>query len=172
MRRRKAVKRTRRQAQALNRAMHVQAQVRRRVQRVASRMLRTGQPLTSAARAEHSDPRTVREYLGITELRRLIKKAKDRAAKLERRRRRMLIPTTLGSTPIIVRGSKQASLLGRYMSAIGQYLRTGDKKGLSNFRGRSIGRYPLITDPDTLTSLAQAGALQLDEIYAHPGSSS
>jgi hypothetical protein len=172
MRRFKTKKRIRKQAQALNRAMHVLAQVRRRVQRVARRMLQTGQPLTSAARAEHSDPRTVREYLGVTELRRLIKKAKERAAKLERRRRKMLIPTTLGVTPIIVRRSKQASLLGRYMSAVGQYLRTGDTKGLANFQGRSIGSYPLITDPDTLSSLAQAGALLLDEIYALPESSS
>ena len=155
------------------RARHkANCKVQRRVKRVASRMIRTGQALTPAARAEHSDPRTVREYLGVTELRRLVKKAKERAANLERRRRNMLIPTTLGATPIIVRGAKQASLLGRYMSAVGQYLRTGDTKGLAKFKGRSIGRYSLITDPDTLSSLAQAGALQLDEIYALPESSS
>jgi hypothetical protein len=89
-----------------------------------------------------------------------------------RSRRKMLIPTTLGTTPITVRGSKQASVLGGYMSAVGQFLRTGDVDSLEKFRGKSIGSHPLITDADTLSSLAQAGALTLDEIYALPESSS
>ena len=58
------------------------------------------------------------------------------------------------------------------MSAVGQYLRTGKTEALHEFEGQSIAGHPLITDPDTLSSLAQAGALQLDEIYALPESSS
>ncbi len=71
-----------------------------------------------------------------------------------------------------LRGSKQASQLGRYMSAVGRYLRTGDVEGLAAFEGKSIGGHALITDPDLLSFLAQAGALTLDEIYALPESSS
>jgi len=58
------------------------------------------------------------------------------------------------------------------MSAVGYFLRTGNAKRLKEFEGRSIAGHLLITDPETLTSLAQAGALQLDEIYAVPESSS
>ena len=43
---------------------------------------------------------------------------------------------------------------------------------LEEFEGQSIAGHLLITDPETLSVLAQAGALQLDEIYALPESSS
>jgi hypothetical protein len=84
----------------------------------------------------------------------------------------MLVPTAVGNAPVTIRGSKQASELGKYMSAVGKYLRTGDVEGLGKFEGKSIGGHALITDPDLLSSLAQAGALTLDEIYAIPEASS
>ncbi len=138
---------------------------------VLARMRRTGVTLTAAAREEHIDPRTVRKYLGA-ELRGSRLKRRVRPTKGDRRRRDMLIPTALGTSPIVVRGSKQATQLGQYMSAVGKYLRTGDSDALDEFRRKSIGGHLLITDPNTLGSLAQAGALQLDEIYALPESSS
>jgi len=137
---------------------------------VLARMRRTGETLTAAAREEHIDPRTVCKYLG-PELRGL-REGRTQPTKVDRRRRRMLVPTLLGNVPETIRGSKQASLLGRYMSAVGYFLRTGNAKRLKEFEGRSIAGHLLITDPETLTSLAQAGALQLDEIYAVPESSS
>ena len=133
---------------------------------VLARMCRTGASLTAAAREEHIDPRTVRKYLGA-ELR-----GRGRATKADRRRRDMLIPTTIGNAPATVRDSKQASQLGKYMSAVSQYLRTGDQDGLAEFEGQSIAGHVLITDADLLSSLAQAGALTLDEIYAVPEASS
>lgn len=140
---------------AYHRALHVLA-----------RMRRTGSSLTVAAREEHIDPRTVRRYLS-TELRK-----HGKATKGDRRKRDMLVPTAVGNAPVTVRGSKQASELGKYMSAVGKYLRTGDVEGLGKFEGKSIGGHPLITDPELLSSLAQAGALTLDEIYATPEASS
>jgi len=133
---------------------------------VVARMRRTGMTLTAAAREEHIDPRTVRKYLR-SELR-----GRGNATNTDQRTRRMLIPTTVGNAPVAVRGSKQASELGKYMSAVGKYLRTGDVEGLAKFEGKSIGGHALITDPDFLSSLAQAGALTLDEIYAIPEASS
>lgn len=133
---------------------------------VLARMRRTGSTLTAAAREEHIDPRTVRKYLSTEFSRR------TRPTKADRRRRDMLMPTALGTAPVVVRGSRQASQLGRYMSAVGKYLRTGDADALGEFRGKSIGSQPFITDAETLSSLAQAGALTLDEIYALPESSS
>jgi hypothetical protein len=138
-----------------NRSLHVLAQIRR-----------TGMTLTAAARENHIDPRTVRKYLG-TDLKR-----NGIPSKSDRRRRDMLVPTSRGTTPVAVRGSSEASQLGRYMSSVGDYLRTGNTEGLDEFKGKSIGGHRLITDPDALDSLAQAGSLQLDEIYALPGSSS
>jgi hypothetical protein len=145
---------------ARNRALHV-----------LSRMRRTGATLTAASREEHIDPRTVKKYVA-TDLRRLKKGKQTVPTKSDRRRRRMLIPTALGTTPVIVSGSRKASLLGRYMSAVGQYLRTGNTQGLSAFKGKSIGGHDLITDPEILNVLAQAGSLQVEEIYALPESSS
>jgi len=133
---------------------------------VLARMRRTGASLTTAAQEEHIDPRTVRKYLKA-ELR-----DRGKATKADRRRRDMLIPTTVGNAPVTVRGSRQASQLGKYMSAVSKYLRTGDGEPLAKFQNQSIGGQALITDPNTLTVLAEAGALTLDEIYAHPESSS
>lgn len=133
---------------------------------VLARMRRKGASLTEAAREEQIDPRTVRKYLK-TDLR-----GRGKPTKVDRRKRDMLVPTTVGNAPVTVKGSKQASELGKYMSAVGKYLRTGDVEALGKFEGRSIGGHPLITDPDLLSSLAQAGALTLDEIYAVPEASS
>jgi len=150
---------TNREEAARNRALHVLARLRR-----------TDTSLTAATREERTTPGTVRKYVG-TELKRLTK-GRIQPTKTDQARRRMLIPTPRGATPVVIRGSEQASELGRYMSAVGRYLRTGSTDGLEEFEGLSIANTPLITDPDTLTELAQAGALQLDEIYAVPESTS
>jgi lambda repressor-like predicted transcriptional regulator len=133
---------------------------------VLARMRRTGATLTAAAREEHIDPRTVRKYLKA-ELR-----GRGKPTKADRRSRDMLIPTSLGNVPVTVWGSRQSSELGKYMSAVGKYLRSGDVAALSAFEGKSISGHALISDPDMLSSLAQAGALTLDEIYATPEASS
>jgi hypothetical protein len=147
------------EAETYNRALHVVA-----------RMRRTGESLTAAAREQHIDPRTVRKYLGA-ELRG-ITKGEIQPTKADRRRRNMLIPTSRGTTPTAIHGSEQASQLGRYMSAVGKYLKTGNTGALQEFEGQSIGGHRLITDPTTLNHLAEAGSLQLDSIYALPESSS
>lgn len=133
---------------------------------VLARMRRTGASLTAAAREEHIDPRTVRKHL------RADLRGRGKATKADRRHRDMLIPTAIGNAPVTVRGSRQASQLGKYMSAVGKYLRTGDVEGLAQFRNQSIGGQALITDPNTLSVLAEAGTLTLEEIYAHPESPS
>ncbi len=156
----KAKHTVKKRAETYNRALHVLA-----------RMRRTRVTLTSAAREEHVDPRTVRKYLG-SELRRSAGHKARRPTRADRRVRHMLIPTALGNVATIIRGSRAASRLGRYMSAVGKYLRTGETDALSEFADKSIGGHRLITDPDTLSALAQAGALELDQIYALPAVSS
>jgi hypothetical protein len=100
-------------------------------------------------------------------------KNKRRAKKprADRRRRKMLLPTKRGTKRVVVSGSRTASQLGKYMAAVGVFLRSGDTEALEQFAGESIAGHRLITDPETLSSLAQAGALQLDTIYAVESSS-
>lgn len=149
-----------------NKLLGKKAETHNKALHALARMRRMGMSLTAASREEHIDPRTVRKYLG-PDLKRL-----GRPSVSDRRRRNMLVPTPRGKTPVVVHGSAQASLLGRYMSAVGNYLNTGDAEGLDEFKGELIGSHRLITDLDVLDSLAQAGELQLDEIYALPESSS
>jgi len=140
-----------------NRALHALARMRR------------GESFTSAARAEHISPRTVRKYAG-DQLRDSVG-GRIQIAKIDRQLRNMLVPTTQGTTQVVIRGSQQASQLGKYMSAVGKFLRTGDTEPLDEFEGKSISGHALITDTDTLSSLAEQGALQLEDIYAPESSS-
>ena len=113
-----------------------------RALQVLARMRRTGQTLSAASREEHTDPRTVRKYVR-GDLKRLKKGGYTVATKSDRRHRRdMLIPTALGTANAVVRGSREASQLGRYMSAVGTYLRTGEAGGLTEFAGQSIADHP------------------------------
>src|SRR5438270_2873410 len=99
------------------------AEVRNRALHVLARMRRTGDSLTAAAREEHMDPRTVRKYVGSQ-----LRESTDGSTepiKADRRARKMLVPTRNGPTPVEIRGSKRASQLGRYMSAVGIFLRKG-----------------------------------------------
>jgi len=138
--------------------------------RVLGNMRRTGKPLNAAAREEHMDARTVRKYLG-SELK-TRRQGRARPTRSDKRLRKMFVPTALGVSPVRVRGSKQASLLGKYMSAVGKYLRTGEIETLKEFEGKAVSGNSLITDPQLLTALAQAGSLELDGIYALPGAAS
>ena len=69
-----------------------------------------------------------------------------------------------------VYGSKASSKLSKYANAINRYLRTGDTSRIRPFKGKTVRvggkRIELITDPATLSSLAQAGALRVDQLYA------
>ena len=88
--------------------------------------------------------------------------------KADRLRRRMLVPSARGIVPRTVTGSRQASLLGKYLAAVGNFLRTGKAGALNKFKGKQVAGQVLITDVATLRLLAQAGALQLEDIYAAP----
>ena len=139
---------------------------RNRALAVLRHMRNSGSSLASACREEHVDPRTVRKYLS-EEL--VLSGSRYEAKKVDRLVRRMVAPTSQGMQRIKVRGSKQATELGKYLSAVGEYLRSGKTKGLEKFKGKRIGGQNLITDLATLRTLAQAGALQLEDIYAATG---
>lgn len=66
--------------------------------------------------------------------------------------------------------SKSASLIGRYMSAVGQFLKTNDPKFLAEFKTRGVkdvsGKvYQFETDPNELYRLSSAGGEPFEEVY-------
>jgi hypothetical protein len=79
-----------------------------------------------------------------------------------------------GRRPGVVRGSKAASLLGRYNAALSKFFSAnkkyaGNETLLKPFRGKRVGGVELLTDPSKLLELAEAGELGTGEdLYAAP----
>lgn len=69
------------------------------------------------------------------------------------------------SVEVDVRGSRVASIVGVYHSAIRTYLNTGDVSELRRFEGKRVAGRILETDPDTLDEMARRGTFRLDHIY-------
>ena len=70
-----------------------------------------------------------------------------------------------GYVPVSVRSSKQAHLASKHLIAVGRFLRTGDNELLKPFIGKSVGGVELLTDPDRLRELDDAGLVRLDNLY-------
>jgi hypothetical protein len=70
-----------------------------------------------------------------------------------------------GYVPVVVRSSKQAKLDSRHLIAVSQFLRTGDTELLKPFVGKRVGGVELLTDPNRLHELADAGLIKLDALY-------
>ena len=155
---RKSQPRSPRELETHNRALHVLAHMRRE-----------HLSLAAASRLEHIKPGTVLRYVGSA-LRRDKPGGRFHAARSDRFKREFQIPTALGPVKVPVYGSKAASELSEYANAINHYLRTGDASQLEAFKGKTIrvqGRkIELTTDPSTLSTLAEADALRLDQLYA------
>lgn len=64
------------------------------------------------------------------------------------------------------RGSEQAQLASHYLSSVGRWSRTGKAYELIPFEGKKVGNFELITSPQVLRPLLDAGLLQLDSLYA------
>ncbi|MFI5109044.1 MAG: hypothetical protein ACHP78_09390 [Terriglobales bacterium] len=161
MRRRKASQRNGRDAEARGRALAALA-----------RMRRDNISLVEASRLEHIKPSTFLRYVGSA-IRQDKPGGRFRATAGDRFRRDLQIPTALGPTKVPVYGRKAASNLSKYANAINRYLRTGDASRLKEFKGKTIRvrgqKIKLITDPRTLSALAEADALRLDQLYASLG---
>jgi hypothetical protein len=88
---------------------------------------------------------------------------------VRRLRRKMPIFSGCKQLAITV-NSKSASLIGRYMSAVRQFLSTNDPKFLAEFKGQSVkdvrGKiYKFETDPNVLYRLSSAGGEPFEEMY-------
>ncbi len=76
-----------------------------------------------------------------------------------------------GYVPVSVRSSKQAHLDSEHLIAVGKFIgqipsgQAGDTELLKPFIGKSVGGVDLLTDPDRLHELADAGLIKLDALY-------
>src|SRR5437879_120627 len=149
----------------------LEAQIRRRA---AINRLRRGQSktLSSAVRTENTTLKTVRRLLRSALVQdrpggRIRVKAGDRySARVE-------ILTDLGPVVVTAHGSRERELAGRHRATVIRVLR-GDEpaSALDQFRGKSVGGHPLITDINVLSEPARGGVLdQLDSLYVTPDTS-
>jgi hypothetical protein len=146
-----------RDTEARSRALHALAKMRREKLSLAE-----------ACRLEHIKPSTFLRQVGSA-VRQDKPGSRYRAVAGDRFRRDLQIPTVLGPTPVPIYGSKNAREISNYLNAVALYLRKGDTSKLKRFKGKTVGvrgqKLELITDPQTLSALALAGALQFDQLY-------
>ena len=130
---------------------------------VLARMRSRAESLSQAARLEHTTPSTVRNLLG----RQLKRGTSGRysATRGDTLRRDLSVLGFDGFEPVVVRSSKQARLASDHLIAVGRFLKTGDAELLKPFVGKRVGGVELLTDPDRLHELADAGLVKLDALY-------
>ena len=126
-------------------------------------MRRYGVSLSHAARDNGVSPRTIKRYVRAALLQDRPGE-RIRATKSDRLIRYLQIPTPDGPKEIKVKGSKDASELARYLSAIKDFLR-GDRTALAEFRGKKISGVELITDEQILIALAEKEEFHIDSLY-------
>lgn len=131
--------------------------------------VRAGASLRQASRKFHLDPRRAQQA-ARSALRKL-RNGRWAARTSDRLLRVLVIPTRKGLSEIGVRDSRQASLLGKYWTAVERYRDTGDASALREFRGKYMvdatgKRVRLLTNRHTLDHLGSAGVLSFETLYA------
>jgi hypothetical protein len=134
---------------------------------LALRVLRQESNFAAASRAAKISPERLRKY-AIE--RGLLEKAGRRWRTRADLPRRMLLFSGGKSLAITVGDFETASLVGRFMSAVGHFLETNNRSVLTPFFGQSVrdinGReHPFETRPNVLYRLAAAGEHTFEQIY-------
>lgn len=130
---------------------------------VLARMRSRGESLSQAARLKHTTLRTVRKHVG-KQLKRG-PSGRYSATRGDTLRRDLSVLGSEGYVPVTVRSWKQAQLASEHLIAVSRFLRTGDIEWLKPFVGKRVGGVQLLTDPDRLGVLADAGLVKLDALY-------
>lgn len=131
------------------------------------RYLRKGKAFGKAAIQAHISPERLRTY---AEEHGIIEKRGRRWVIKQNLPRRVLIYADGRERQIIVGEFKHASLVGKYMSAVGSFLISNDKSYLKPFIGKTVtdieGKpYALETRPGILYRLSHAGGSSFEQIY-------
>ena len=124
--------------------------------------------LSQAAKHAGTTSRTMHRHVG-----KALKKGTDgryAATKWDRIPRTMRFLTENGMIDFVFRDSRIASDIARHLSAVNQFLRTGDRAPLAAFRGKSVrsGKtaHAYLTNPTALERLAYAGEVSFEDIYS------
>jgi hypothetical protein len=139
-----------------------------RVLRAIAKMRSGNISLTKASLEAHVSPKTVRRWASSVLQKR--PNGKWVPKKTDRLLRVMQVPSPDGVREVAIRGSRAASQLGQYWSALQKFLQTGDASRLETFRGRSIRtadgiEIPLLVDRRELNRLASAGLFSFESLY-------
>lgn len=119
--------------------------------------MRRGSSIAQAARGNAVTIRTIKKYAGSALLQ-ARPGGRIRATKSDRFARYLQIPGLHGPIEITARGSKEASEVARYKSAVNRFLR-GERNALADWHGKKIAGVELITAGRTLKSLAEKDLL-------------
>jgi hypothetical protein len=141
-----------------------EAQILEKVLAAVSLSRRENLPLRITAKIEGTRVSTIRRYAPSA-----IEKRKGEY----RVKRFDLIPRILnavdskGMRPLVVRSSRSASKVARYMNAVRTLIHKGDASGLKVFKGKTVAGHKFITSTRKLKQLADAGLLELQRLYGH-----
>jgi hypothetical protein len=130
--------------------------------------MRRGKSLKASARSAHVAPERLRNYATQTGV---VQKERRRwIVKDDHRPRQVQVFSGGRAHEITVAGYAEAELVGRYMAAVGEFLRTNDAANLRPFVGEWVndttGRpYLLETRPNTLYRLHASGVEPFEQIY-------
>lgn len=137
------------------------------VMQVTLKALRSGQSLTEVAREMRISPERLRNQ---AKAKGAIRKSKGRWVALKKLP--MVMPIySQGKSSIITLGDiRQASKVGRYMSAVGKFATSNDQSKIIPFKGKSAKDikgdiHPFETDPNTLYRLITTNAESFEQIY-------
>lgn len=131
------------------------------------RFLRKNKSFNKAAKEAHISPERLRTY---AEEHGIIEKRGRRWVIKNDLPRRVLIYADGRERQIVVGDFKAASLVGKYMSAVGWFLTTNDKSHLKPFIGKTVtdmdGKpHALETRPKLLYRLSHAGGSSFEQVY-------
>ncbi len=130
--------------------------------------MRRGKSLKAAARSAHVAPERLRNYATRTGV---VQKERRRwVVKDDRRSRELQVFSGGRALTIVVPGYAESELVGRYMEAVGEFLRTNDRSKLRPFVGEQVadvnGRtYLLETRPNLLYRLHALGVEPFEQVY-------
>ncbi len=131
------------------------------------RVLRKNKSLSAAARATNVSPEKLRAY---AQEKGVIERRGRRWIVRRDLPRRVLIYSNRKPLSIVVGDFASASLAGKYMAAVGRFLRTNDRKFLKPFVRRLIidaagNSHSFESDPNALYRLAFSGSETFEQVY-------
>lgn len=134
---------------------------------ISLKALRSGKSLKDAAREIRVSPERLRNQ---AKARGAIRKNKGRWTVVTRLSKEMLIYSNGEAYPITLDKPKEASKVGRYMSAVNKLMRSNDPTPLNPFKGKHATDYRskkhvFETDPNALYRLAASGSETFEQVY-------